>query len=126
MYNKDTIRRYILFQIPELVLTIVILFIIKYFYDFPSWIIGLVVVFSIIKDIILYRYTWTSYVVYGKADHAGVKGKQCTAQEDFDKRGLVKLNGELWKVQVNSPVKKGENLIITDVKGLLLIAEKLP
>jgi len=125
MNNKETIRRYILFQIPELALTIIVLYIIKYFYDYPAWIIWLVVFLSIVKDVILYRYTWKSYVVHKKEDYTGVKGKHCIAREDFDKKGLVVLNGELWKVEVNIPVKKGDSLIITDVKGLLLLAEKV-
>jgi membrane protein implicated in regulation of membrane protease activity len=125
MYSKNTIRRYILFQIPELVLTIIILFIIKYFYDYPSWIIVLVILLSLLKDAVLFRFTWKSYVVHKKEDYAGVKGKHGVAQGDFSKRGLVRVNGELWKVEVNRPVKKGDKLVITNVKGLLLIAEKV-
>jgi membrane protein implicated in regulation of membrane protease activity len=125
MYSKETVRRYILFQIPELSLTILILFIIRYFFDYPLWIVWLVVCFSIIKDVFLYRFTWKSYVVHKKEDYAGVKGRKCIAQEDILKRGIVKLNGELWKVEVNAAVKKGDTLLVTDVKGLLLIAEKV-
>lgn len=124
MYNKNTIKRYILFQIPELTLTIIILYTIKYFFDYPSWIIWLVVILSIAKDMIMYKFTWKSYVVHKKEDYAKVKGKHCTAKEDITKKGLVILNGELWKVEVSNPVKKGDSLIITDVKGLLLVAEK--
>ena len=125
MYNKETIRRYILFQIPELALTIIILVIIKYFYDYPLWILILVIVLSVAKDAFLFRFTWKSYVVHKKEDYAGVKGKYAIAQENFSKAGLVKLNGELWKAAVDSPVKKGEKLIIKDIKGLVLIAEKI-
>jgi membrane protein implicated in regulation of membrane protease activity len=125
MYNKETIRRYILFQIPEFFLTVIILFIIKYFYDYPLWILILVIVLSVIKDVFLFRFTWKSYVVHKKEDYAGVKGEHAIAQEDFSKTGLVKLNGELWKATVDSPVKKGEKLIIKDINGLVLIAEKI-
>lgn len=125
MYNKDTIRRYILFQTPELLLTIFILYLIKYFYDYPSWIIWMVVFLSIIKDVIMYKFTWRSYVVHKKEDYAGVKGRYCIAQSDFSKKGPVILNGEIWRVEVNHPVKKGDRLIIKDMKGLLLIAEKI-
>jgi len=125
MYNRQTIRRYILFQIPELILVILILFILQYFFEFPSWIIIAVVILSIIKDIVMFRFTWKSYVVHKKEDYARVKGKKCIAQQDFEKKGLVKLNGELWRVEVKKPVKKGESLVVTDIKGLLLIADKL-
>jgi len=125
MYSKETVRRYILFQIPELSLTILILFIIRYFFDYPLWILWLIVFFSIVKDFILFRFTWKSYVVHKKEDYAGVKGKKCIAQEDILKRGLVKLNGELWKVEVDAPVRKGDALIVTDVQGLLLLAKKV-
>lgn len=125
MQKKDTIKRYILFQIPELLLTIAILYIIKYFYEFPYWILWLVVTFSILKDIILFNFTWKSYIVHPKEDYTGVKGKLCTARGNFDKSGLVAINGEIWKVRVDMPVKKGDTLIIRDVKGLVLFAEKI-
>lgn len=125
MYNKETIRRYILFQIPELALTILILYFIKYFYDFPGWIIALVVLFSVLKDVLMFKYTWKSYVAHKREDYIGIKGKHCVARENFAKKGLVTLNGELWQAQVDTPVKKGETLIIRDVKGLLLVVEKL-
>ena len=124
MYNKETVRRYILFQIPELALTILILFLIRYFFDYPLWILWLIVFFSIVKDVFLFRFTWKSYVVHKKEDYAGVKGRTCIAQEDITKRGLVKLNGELWKAEVSAPVSKGDVMIVTDVKGLLLMAQK--
>ena len=125
MQKKDTIKRYILFQIPELALTIVILYIIKYFYEYPYWILWLIVAFSILKDVILFNYTWKSYIVHPKEDYARVKGKLCTARGNFNKCGQVVLNGEIWKVRVDTPVKKGDTLRISDVKGLVLFAEKV-
>ena len=126
MYNKETIRRYILFQLPELALTVFVLYFIKYFYDYPGWIIVVVIFLSILKEVFMFKYTWKSYVAHKKEDYAGVKGKECVARENFAKKGLVTLNGELWQARVSSPVKKGESLIIRDIKGLILIAEKQP
>ena len=125
MQKKDTIKRYILFQIPELALTIALLYIIKYFYEYPSWILWLVIILSIFKDVILFHYTWRSYIVHPKEDYTGLKGKTCIARENFNKTGLVSVEGEIWKVKVNTSVKKGDALIIRDIKGLVLIVEKL-
>lgn len=125
MQKKDTIKRYILFQIPEFLLTVFILYTIQYFYEYPSWIIWIVLTFSICKDAVLFNYTWKSYIIHKKEDFAGVKGKHCTATSDFKKTGFVALNGELWKVEVEHSVKKGDELIITGIRGLILVAEKI-
>ena len=85
---------------------------------------GLVVLLSITKDVIMFHFTWRSYIVYSKEDYSRVKEKTGIATKDIIKTGHVNINGELWKVDVNKPVKKGERLVIKKVTGLTLYAEK--
>ena len=125
MQKKDTLKRYILFQIPELLITIFALIIIRYFFIFPLWIVFVVVAGAIIKDIILFHYTWTAYITHNADDYINIIGKLCVAVENFEKKGLVRLNGELWKATSDKPVQKDEVLIIIKITGLELFVKKV-
>lgn len=125
MQKKDTVKRYILFQIPELLITLFVLIIIHYFFNFPLWIIFAVITGAIIKDIILFHFTWTAYIVHATEDYANVRGKFCMAVESFEKKGLVNLNGELWKAISEKPVQKDDKLIVSKISGLELFVKKV-
>jgi len=120
MLKKDTVKRYILFQIPELIITLLVLIIIRHFYEFPFWIIIVVMIGSVLKDVVMFHYTWTAYIVHSPDDYANVKGKTCVAVEDFEKKGMVRINAELWKARTDYPVQKGDKLVVENVKGLEL------
>ncbi len=124
MQKKDSIKRYILFQIPELLITFFVLVIIRHFFGFPFWIIIAVIFGAVIKDVIMFHYTWTAYIVHSSEDYANVKGKLCIAVDNFDKTGMVNVNGELWKARTEQPVKKGDELIVQKIDGLELFVEK--
>lgn len=123
-YSNKTITRYILFQIPELIITISILLVIKYFYAYPFWIFWIIILFSIVKDIFLFFKTWPSYIVHNQQEFSQKEGQTGTAISDIEKSGYININGELWKVLVSEPVKKGERLIVNEVNGLILKASK--
>jgi membrane protein implicated in regulation of membrane protease activity len=122
---KKPVVRYILFQLPEIILTILLLQVIYYFYCYPLWIFWIIISAFIIKDIVLFYKTWPAYVVHKEEEFTKIKGKTGIANADFDKTGYLNINGELWKAVVNEPVKKGDSLIVTDVKGLMLKASRV-
>jgi membrane protein implicated in regulation of membrane protease activity len=123
--DPATIKRYIFFQIPELLLTIVAAYIVKYFIDYPAWIAYTIIAGSILKDFILYHFIWPSYIPHKKDDISKMTGKECIAVEDFSEWGKVRFQGELWRAHSKSPVKKGDRLIIQKIKGLNLFVDKL-
>ncbi|KAA3613094.1 MAG: hypothetical protein D8M58_12355 [Calditrichaeota bacterium] len=125
MAKKDTIKRYILFQIPELLVTFLVLIIIHHFLEFPFWIVWVVMAGAIIKDVIMFHYTWTAYIVHSPEDYANVKGKSCIAVEDFEEKGMVSINGELWKARSENPVIKDDKLIVQKIDGLELFVKKI-
>ncbi|MHB1757915.1 MAG: NfeD family protein [Leptospirillum sp.] len=47
-------------------------------------------------------------------------GEKCTSIEDFQEKGRVKINSEIWWATSPVSVKKGEELLIVDVSGLTL------
>lgn len=125
MQKRKTILRYILFQIPEIALIIFVALIVHHFYPYPFWIFWAVVCGSILKDIFLYNKTWPAYVVHKNEEYSRVIGKTGLALKDINLHGYINIAGELWKVEVATPVKKGDQLIVKGVDGLKLKAEKL-
>jgi membrane protein implicated in regulation of membrane protease activity len=120
MQKKDALKRYVLFQIPELIITLLILLIVRHFFDLSFWIILLILSASILKDIIMFPFVWKSYLVQDPQDHANIKGQICIATEDFEGQGMVRLNGELWKARSSNPVQKDDRLIVKKIDGLQL------
>ena len=95
-------------------------------FEFPVWIGFAVIGIFVLKDIILYFYTWRSYIVPNPEDASLMIGKICTAVSDFKTEGPVRFNAELWKAQLIKPgqVRKGDTLHIKNIKGLKLLVDK--
>ena len=125
MQKKDTIKRYILFQIPELIVTFLVLILIRNLFEFSFWVILAVVIGAVVKDVVMFHFTWTAYIVHKPEDYANLKGKRCIALDDFEKKGMVRINGELWKARTDKPLKKGDELIVQKIDGLELSVEKV-
>ena len=53
-------------------------------------------------------------------------GSTCEADEDFDGKGHVLVHGEHWNAHCNEPVTRGEQLHVTDMKGLVLTVGRVP
>ena len=125
MKERGTILRYIKFQLIELSVLVFAIYSIWYFINLPNWLVFAIIALDIIKDIILYFFTWRSYIVPDSNDASLMAGKTCTAAYNFQHTGKVLYNGEIWKAQLthSGKIKKGDRLKILQIKGLLLIVE---
>ena len=56
-------------------------------------------------------------IVTGAEDMVGAEGE---ALEDFDSKGWVRVHSETWKAASASPIKRGQTIIVTGIKGLEL------
>jgi len=59
-------------------------------------------------------------VVTGREEMLGATGE---ALGDFDAEGWARVHGEQWKVRSSRPVRRGEKLRVTDMRGLVLSVE---
>lgn len=59
-------------------------------------------------------------VVSGREAMIGAVGE---AREDFDAEGWMQIRGELWRARTNRPVRRGEQLRVRAIEGLVLVAE---
>ncbi len=59
-------------------------------------------------------------VVSGREELVGSEGE---ALDDFDTKGWIRLHSENWMATSKSPIKRGQKVKVTAVKGLELSVE---
>ena len=126
-WTGKIIVKYALLQIPGLLSLILILFVIEYWVKIPLWLVSSVVVFSVIKDIILFPFVWTAYDNRSYDANLKMIGQKGVAQEVLDPRGYVQVRGELWRAEIAEgcqPIQKGASLKVKEIRGLNLIVEE--
>lgn len=75
--------------------------------------------------LIVIRMVFTAHrkpVVSGTEEMLGSIGE---VLEDFDHKGRIRIHGELWQVNTDIPLKRGNQVKVTDIDGLVLSVEPL-
>lgn len=81
--------------------------------------IALLIAFAIF--ILLVKRTMKKPPAVGKEELIGQIGVAVTG---IAPRGLIKLRGELWTATSKEPVEEGEQVVVRDVKGVVLVVRK--
>ena len=117
--TKGTIIRYSLFQIPELAILIIVMIFVKHWITIPYKIFYGIVSAWVIKDVILFFYTWKAYIP--KKDDIMI-GKRGVTLERITDTGYITINGEQWSAlnRSESPIEKGQEILVVERKGLTL------
>ena len=120
------ILRYTLFQIPEILLLMLVLYGLHRWFSVPLVILGAVLMVWIIKDIILFFFIWRVYEIPKSIKDPRLEGAVGVTIEVLDPQGYVEINGELWKAESvnNQPIRAKETVVVVDHKGLLLIVQQ--
>ncbi|ABI57331.1 NfeD family protein [Alkalilimnicola ehrlichii MLHE-1] len=53
-----------------------------------------------------------------KGGRDSIVGARCEAVSDFEHKGKVRIQGELWNAFTDQPVKAGQALVVVDMEGL--------
>ena len=118
--------RYILFQVPGVVLLYLLLILARQVVALPTWFIWSLVAFWVIKDLILFPAVWRAYDQKRRDDSSSMVGSRGIAEDRLDRSGYIRVHGELWKAEVmgNSPsIGKGEKVTVQGIRGLTLFVE---
>ncbi len=121
MWSRQVILRYSLIQLPEVVLLLLVLGLIRLWINVPMWVVWSLTSLLLIINIILYPFVWRAY---DKGDPNPMAGSQGIAADYLSPLGFVRINGELWRAKVmegDSYIEKGEVVIIAGMHGLTLI-----
>lgn len=128
-WSPRLIWRYTLLQLPAIILLIAVLILVEQWIDLPGWLSWGVVVLWIIKDIVLFPFTWRAYdwdSAFGN-EHSMI-GRRGIAKEKLSPVGFVQIGNELWQAELGPdcpPVDQGSVVRVRAVRGLTLLVEPL-
>jgi membrane protein implicated in regulation of membrane protease activity len=118
--------RYMLFQVPGVVLLYLLLILARRVVAFPTWLIWSLVAFWVIKDLILFPAVWRAYDQERRDDASSMIGSRGIAEDRLNPSGYIRVHGELWKAEVmgGSPsIGEGEQVTVREIRGLTLLVE---
>ncbi|AFL95698.1 hypothetical protein CL1_1499 [Thermococcus cleftensis] len=94
--------------------------------EIPLWISAPLMVVLLVKDFLI-----APYVLGGgleKKPSTGPEalvGRKALVVEELDPKGIVKLDGELWRAEcVNGKARTGEKVVVVEVRGTKVLVER--
>ena len=109
--NRKIIIRYSLFQIPSLLIVILLVFTVNHWYRLDNVIIMIIILLWVLKDILIFPLVWKAYSLKDRDKSKTILNEIGTAIDTINPRGFVKINGEIWQaelVQSGDPIYKSE------------------
>lgn len=119
--------KYALFQLPELLLFAVVLIIAGRWITIPSWFFWGFFVFLAVKDVAVFPFVWRAYDSRDAKRLRQLIGKKGVVVQPLQPRGVVQVNGELWKAEVSADgiqMDKNDHIRVEDIKGFCLIVSR--
>jgi len=119
--------RYLLFQIPSLILLVLILILIRRWVNFPEWFFWGAIAVWLAKDMILFPFVWRAYDRDRLRELQSLVGIEGIVEERLAPSGYIRVHGELWRAEVVRPgvrIERGEPVRIRGIKGLRLQVER--
>jgi len=115
--------KYVLFQIPDLLLLILVLLILKRLIHISWGIFWSLPPLWIVKDVILFPFLWNAYADMISLTNDPLIGAEGVVMEKCKSSSFVLVRGELWQARVNkekSLINKGDRILVTGRTGLVL------
>jgi membrane protein implicated in regulation of membrane protease activity len=121
--DRKVVIRYAPFQIPGLVLILVLILVWRWI-DFMPWFFWGSVFIWIVKDVVLFPFVWRAYDLSGSSDVHLLVGTEGIVEERLAPSGYIRVHGELWQAEMireGPPIEKGEIVRIQGIRGLVLL-----
>jgi membrane protein implicated in regulation of membrane protease activity len=118
--------RYALFQLPALVLLVLILILVRRWVDLPTWFEWGLIGAWVVKDAVLFPFVWPSYARGQMEDVNSIAGERGIAEERLAPAGYVCVHGELWQAEVMGggyAIDRGEGVRVQAIRGLTLLVQ---
>jgi membrane protein implicated in regulation of membrane protease activity len=122
-------RRYVLFQIPGWLLSVIILVCLHHWVNLPLWAVSGLFLLVVLKDLILYPFLRIGYSSTSKAGVELMIGESGIASQNIDPRGYVQLRGELWQAELApgaQPILQGSRVRVQSARGMMLVVSEEP
>lgn len=128
-WTAKIIIRYILLQIPMLILVSLVAIIAVDYFKLRYWVAIVFIAGWILKDSLMFLLVWPSYDWEKLKLEKSIIGERATVHDILNPSGYVRFKGEFWKARIEPPdiqVKKGETVrIIAIESGMLLKVVKV-
>jgi len=120
---QKAVTYYTLLQIPEFFLLALILYGLHQWYSIQIWILILIAVVWIVKDVILFFFVRSAYEMKNHSHDPRTQGATGVTIEVLDLLGYVEVNGELWQAKSENKcsIPAGEKVEVIGHQGLLLV-----
>ena len=124
--KRRIVLRYALYQIPDMVIFVLILFVLHQWVDLSLWLyIGFVSLWMV-KYVLVFTFVWPAYDKPRPGDVKSLIGTEGIAEERLDPSGYIRVHGELWRAEVigkTIPIEKGQTVLIERACGLTLLVK---
>jgi membrane protein implicated in regulation of membrane protease activity len=124
-----TFVRYLLIQLPGVVVVAAALFLVRRWIELPT---GALVLFAaawIAKDLALYPLLRRAYEVDPRTEMEKLAGDEVVSRTPLDPGGFVLMRGELWRAEAAKeeplPVPAGTRMRVEDHRGLVLVVRAI-
>ncbi len=121
---RRMVIRYVLFQIPAAALLVVVLVVIRRWFDITWTTVAVITGLWILKDAALYPLVRRAYEPSRAA--VDLVDRRAVTLDALDPSGFVRLGGELWKAVLadpSRPVSAGQSVRVRRRNGLTLVVE---
>jgi membrane protein implicated in regulation of membrane protease activity len=128
--DKPTARvilKYILLQIPDILLALLVLLFLRRWFQIPEFLFWGILLVWVAKDVVLFPFLWRSYAGEKSPGVSAMAGRLGVAKERLDPSGYIQIKGELWQAELaqgGPPVEPGEKVRVREVRGLILLVER--
>ncbi len=115
--------RYALFQIPDILVLVLILIFVRHWFNLPRWAVWVLIGVWVGKDIITFCFVWRLYEPTSSKGTDWLIGADGTAEERLAPAGYIRVHGELWRAEAigGGTIQKGERVRIRRTRGLTLL-----
>jgi membrane protein implicated in regulation of membrane protease activity len=124
--KRRIILRYALYQIPDIGILGLILYVLHRWVDLSLWLYTGIVSLWMVKYVLAFSFVWRAYDKPRPGDVKSLIGTEGIAEERLDPSGYIRVHGELWRAEVigkTVPVEKGETVLIERASGLTLLVK---
>ena len=119
-----TFAKYLLFEIPQWSLLVLILWVLVETTGVPVWAAQGFFVVWVLKDLALFPLVRNAYENDAKTGAEELIGAKATTQERLDPEGFVSIHGILWKARADpadQPINRDSVVSVCAASGLTLI-----
>ena len=120
------VKRYALFQIPDLAVLSCVLIVIQRWIELPPWLPLVLLSTWVAKDVALFPFLWPAYDTEARGDIRPFVGDEGIAEQRLVPSGFIRVHGELWQARVTREdmcIEKGERVRVLGGDGLILLVE---